>query len=84
MFQVVYSSYTALNLATLHSDQATVARLVAEAGVDLEAASNYTSSPLFNAASRGNLAMVRLIVQAGASLEASASKSSIRILSEGS
>ena len=74
MFQVVYSGYTALNLATLHSSQATVARLVAEAGVDLEAASNWTSSPLFNAASRGDLAMVRLLVQAGARLEARAGR----------
>ena len=66
--QIVYAGYTPLNLATLHGTKETVQRLLQVPGIDVDAASNYTSNPVFNAAISGNLDILKLLVNAGASL----------------
>jgi len=66
--QIIYAGYTPLNLATLHGTKETVQRLLQVPGIDVDAASNYTSNPVFNAAVSGNLDILKLLVDAGANL----------------
>jgi len=66
--QIIYAGYTPLNLATLHGTKETVQRLLQVPGIDVDATSNFTSNPVFNAAYAGNLDILKLLVDAGAAL----------------
>ena len=66
--QLIYSGYTPLNLATITGNKETVRRLLQVQGINIDAASNWTSNPVFNAAITGNLDILRLLVVAGAAL----------------
>jgi len=65
---VIHSGYTALNLAVMFGTDETVKRLLQVPGVDVNAGSNYSSNPLYNAVGKGNLELVDLLIRAGADL----------------
>jgi len=65
---VIHSGYTALNLAVMFGTDETVKRLLQVPGVDVNAGSNFSSNPLYNAVGKGNLELVDLLVRAGADL----------------
>ena len=66
--EIIYGGYTALDLATLWGTLDTVKRLLQVPGIDVNAGSNFSSNPAFNAAQRGNLQMLSLLVDSGADL----------------
>jgi len=66
--EVIHSGYTALNLAVMFGTDETVKRLLQVPGIDVNAGSNYSSNPLYNAVGKGNLELVDLLVRAGADL----------------
>jgi len=67
--EIIYGGYTALDLATLWGTLDSVKRLLQVPGIDVNAGSNFSSNPAFNAAQNGNLQMLRLLVDSGADLD---------------
>ena len=75
-----YEGYTALNLASRYSSLDVVKMLVQVPGIDLDGASTWPSSPVWSAASVGDVDKVRLLVTAGASLDFKGSQRGLPVL----